>query len=122
MVKRARIRLTINRKMEGDATVPKNYASDADVKNRVEVAPDGAAAVIDSKLGPVTFTDKIKAYYHTLITVVGGILVVLNQVLPATHIIPGYGTQAAGYVSAAIVFLTALVNALKSNETWVNAL
>ena len=91
-------------------------------KHRVEVAADGAAAVIDAKAGPVTFTDKIKAYYHTLITVIGAILVLLNQVASAVHWIPNYGTQAAGYVSAAIFFLTAVANALKSNEQWVNSL
>ena len=115
-----RVRLTINRHVKKEEAVVS--PSNTPTKQKQEIAPEGGATVIETKPGTVTFLDKIKAYYHTLITVVGGILVVLNQVLPATHIIPGYGTQAAGYVSAAIVFLTALVNALKSNETWVNAL
>lgn len=91
-------------------------------KHRVELNEIGTPAVIDAKAGPVTLFDKVKAYYHTVITVLAAILVLLNEVAPAAHWIPGYGEQTAGWVSAAIVFVAAAVNFLKSNEHWVESL
>ena len=92
------------------------------VKHQIEVNPVGTASVVNSAPGPVTFGDRVKAYYHTIFTFIAGILVLLNQVAPIVHWIPGYGEQAAGYVSVAIVFVTALINFLKSNEVWVDKL
>lgn len=92
------------------------------VKHQVEVTTDGAPAVVNAKAGPLTIFDKMKAYYHTIFTVLAAILVLLNQLLPVVHMIPGYGEQAAGYVSVAIIAVTAVVNFLKSNEVWVEKL
>jgi hypothetical protein len=97
-------------------------ANTTEVKHRIEVTPSGTPAVIDSKPGPLTVVDKAKSYYHTIITVLAAVLVLLNELVPAVHLIPNYGTQAAGYVSVAIVFVAAAVNFLKSNEHWVQAL
>lgn len=88
-------------------------------KHQLEVSADGTASVINAKAGPVTLLDKLKAYYHTLITILAAVLVLLNQLAPVVHWIPGYGEQTAGYVSAAIVAVAALVNFLKSNEVWI---
>lgn len=102
------------------------------VRKRLEIAnvpgepnatnPPTAVQVVDRKLGPLSIFDKVKTYYHTVITLIGFVLVLLNQLLPAVGWIPGYGSQAAGYVSAAIVFVTAVANFLKSNEHWVDDL
>lgn len=92
------------------------------VKQQVEVTPAGTVDVVNAKVGPLNIVDKLKAYYHTLITVLAAIIVILNQVAAVAHWIPGYGTAMGGYISAAIVFVAALVNLLKSNETWVQKL
>lgn len=81
-----------------------------------------ATVLLDQKTGAVSVVDKLKGYYHTLITILAAVLVLLNEVAPAAHWIPGYGPQAAGYVSAAIVFVAAAVNFLKSNQHWVDDL
>lgn len=91
-------------------------------KQQIALTDSGTAAVVNVKTGPVTVFDKLKSYYHTIITVLAAILVLLNEVAPAVHWIPGYGAQAAGYVSAAIVFVAAAVNFLKSNEHWVDSI
>ena len=111
-------RLTINRRAK-DGNVQKNYSSDESVKNRVEVAVDGTAAVVKSKPGQVNWKDKAKAYWHTIITVIGAILVLLNQITPITS---QFGGNVQMVTNTVIVFLTAFVNFLKSNEIWVNAL
>jgi hypothetical protein len=94
------------------------------IVNKTGAANDPASAVVVAKTlaGPVSLLDKIKGYYHTLITVLGAVLVLLNEAVGAVGWIPGYGSQIAGWVSAGIVFLTALVNFLKSNETYVDSL
>lgn len=91
-------------------------------KARVEILANGEPVKVAEKPGPVTFMDKVKKYYHTVITVGAAILVLLNQIVAAVSWIPDYGPKAAGYVSVAIVIVTAIVNALKSNEQWVNNL
>ena len=102
------------------------------VKNRVEVAPpepgyqtrgkDARLIVIDSKPGTVGLTDKAKAYLHTIIALVTGVLATLNQVAGLVGWIPGYGEQAATTVTGLIAFLGIVLTALKSNEQWVDAL
>lgn len=90
------------------------------VKSGVTVPPK---VVVKKELpGNVTWRDKLKAYYHTIFTAVGTILVMLNQIAAVAGWIPGYGTQAAGYVSVAIGVVTVISNALKSNEQWVDSL
>jgi hypothetical protein len=98
-----------------------NVAGEVGSKQRIVLTESGTPAVVDAKPGLVTVIDKVKAYYHTAITVLAAILVLLNEVAPAAHWIPGYGSQAAGWVSAAIVFVAAAVNFLKSNEHWVDS-
>lgn len=75
--------------------------------------------VLDAKVGEVNWMDKLKAYYHTVITVLGAILVVLNEMTPITDALPEGGKHA---VTGVILFLTGLFNALKSNEVWVQKL
>lgn len=90
------------------------------MKAKVEVKPDTGEVVIDKvKPGSVTAVDKLKGYYHTLILVTGALLVLINETTPLTS---GLGETAQSWISGVIVFLTALVNFLKSNETWVNKL
>jgi hypothetical protein len=101
-------------------------------KQRLEVKPNdhqnpqtlaattAAAApvnVVAETTGVVTVLDKLKGYYKTLITVVGSILVILNEVTPLTDFLPASQRH---YVTVGIVFLTALGNFLKSNEHWVD--
>lgn len=93
-----------------------------EVKNRVAITPEGTTAVIDSKPGPLTLFDRVKSYYHTLIILLAALLVLLNEVAPFAHWIPGYGAQLAGFVSVAIVLVGAVVTFLKSNEHWVQSL
>lgn len=105
--------------------------ADAPVKKSLVVvnrpgalASNPASAIVVKSIlsGPVTFFDRVKAYYHTLITVVGGVLALLNQVSSAVGWIPDYGPKLAGYVSVGIIFVTALLNFLKSNEVIVDDL
>ena len=97
-------------------------------KQKVEVVPVGPiraeitgvpvkAVVVEEKPGQVNFWDKTKAYYHTVITVLGGILVFLNEVTPLTDALGG---DVQRYVTLAIIGLTAVMNAVTSNEKWVN--
>jgi hypothetical protein len=85
----------------------------------VENHPRAAVDVIDSHPGPTTTLDRAKGYYHTIITLVGAVLVLLNQITPVTDFLPA---SVRGYVSVAIVFVTAALNFLKSNEHWVDDL
>jgi hypothetical protein len=94
------------------------------VKNRVEVgvqpqASGYKAIVVDTKPGEVKFTDKIKAYYHTIIMVTGAILILANEVSPITESLPESFRHS---VTGAIALITLVTNVLKSNEQWVNAL
>jgi hypothetical protein len=75
--------------------------------------------VVDSKPGPVSWLDKLKSYYHTAITLLGALLIFVNEVTPALDWLPGNDKQA---VTVAIGFLTALANFLKSNEQWFEEL
>lgn len=77
------------------------------------------AVVVDEKPGEVNFFDKLKGYYHTMITVIGAILVLLNEVTPITDSLPQSWQHT---ITLIIVGTTALLNALKSNEQWVQKL
>lgn len=72
--------------------------------------------------GPVSFMDKLKGYYHTIFTVLAALVVLLNELSSALGWIPDYGPKLAGYISVAVVLLTAVVNGMKSNESWVDDL
>jgi hypothetical protein len=88
-------------------------------KARVEVQPSGQAAIVETAPGPVTFIDKAKGYYHTLITLIGTVLVMVNELTPVTdHFSPTIRHGITVFVLAA----TVVVNALKSNEQWVDSL
>jgi hypothetical protein len=93
-----------------------NPASTSTHKVLVNPKGDGTLA---RKAGSVTFFDKVKGYYHTLITVVGSILALLNQFTPLTNFLPD---NVRGAITAAILFLTAVSNFLVSNQQWVNDL
>ncbi|MDQ2636162.1 MAG: hypothetical protein M3Y83_04695 [Actinomycetota bacterium] len=79
-------------------------------------APEVPATVqvLATKPGELTWRDKLKAYYHALIVFVGSVLAVLSVVeLPAE-----YGK----WVSTAVLILTTVLTALKSNEVWISEL
>ena len=87
-------------------------------KIQVQVAaPSGDVTVVQTKPGAVGVGDKLKAYWHTIITVIGGVLVILNELTPVTNELGG---DVQHIVTVVIILLTAVVNASKSNEVWVN--
>jgi hypothetical protein len=87
------------------------------VKVQVEVQPvSGDIQVVNAKPGEIGLMDRLKAYWHTIITVCGAILVALNELTPVTAQLGGH-VQAV--VTVLIIVCTAVVNASKSNETWV---
>ncbi len=85
-------------------------------KMQVKLAGD-RATVVAIKAGNVTIIDKLKKYYKAIIALVGGIVLLLNQITPMTAML-GASTQHA--ISVALVFLTSLLVFLKSNEHWVD--
>lgn len=98
------------------------------VKQKIEIVPvdpvtaekTGVAAeavVVKEKPGEVNIFDKAKGYYHTVVTVVGAILLLLNQLTPVAELVGG---DVQKWISGIIIFITALLNFLKSNEQWVN--
>lgn len=100
------------------------------VKQRIEVKQVGPitaentgvaakAVVVKEKAGQVTFLDKLKGYYHTVILITGALLVFLNEATPLTDALP---ETARHYVTVVIGAITLLVNALKSNEIWIQKL
>lgn len=88
-------------------------------KAQVVVEPDGSPTVVKVKAGPVTWRDKIKAYYHTVIIVVTGLLAFLTEVTPLGNFLPD---QYRAWFAGGVLFVGSLVTFLKSNETWVNNL
>jgi hypothetical protein len=93
-----------------------------DVQNAQTLAAVGAGTpvtVVAASTGAVTFLDKAKGYYKALITAVGAILVILNEVTPLTDFLP---ENQRHYVSVGVVAITTLANFLKSNEHWVDDL
>lgn len=65
--------------------------------------------VKDEKPGPLTLNDKIKQYYHTFAVLVGFLLSVLTEALPAVP------ESIKHYVVGAIAVLTILSIAIKGN-------
>jgi hypothetical protein len=84
------------------------------------VGPPGVVDTPVKRLGPVTFEDRVKSYYHTFVTVAGTLLVFLQEATPATAQLPEMDRH---YISLAILLLTALVNAARpappADEAWV---
>lgn len=86
---------------------------------RVEIDRDGEATVVDVKPGPLTFVDKLKGYYHTIIIIVAGLLAFLTEISPLGQALPEpYRSILAG----AIIAVGALLTFLKSNEVWIERL
>ena len=73
--------------------------------------------VVDERPGAVTFLDKLKGYYKALVTVVGAVLVGLNELTPLTGFLP---PTAQHWLSVAISVGTVILTALKANEHWVD--
>jgi hypothetical protein len=73
------------------------------------------ATVVKTTDQPLTWLDKLKSYYQVAITVVGTLLVALNQLTPVFAFFPA----SKGVITIAIAVLTALATLLKSNEQWV---
>src|SRR6201984_2099430 len=90
----------------------------ATTKERVALTPTGETTVLKTLPGSVSFLDKLKGYYHTLITLVSALVSLLAVVGGATKFIPG---PVAGYVVIASTFLATILNFLKSNEHWVDS-
>lgn len=94
-------------------------------KQRIKVPPNsdvhGPVApkvqVLTTSTGLVTWADKLKGYYKGLITAVGAVLVIANELTPAFDFLP---VQDKAYVTAGIAALTALSTFLVSNEHWVD--
>jgi hypothetical protein len=73
------------------------------------------ATVVQTTDQPLTWLDKLKSYYQVVMTVVGTLLVAVNQLTPVFALIPA----SKGTVTIVIAVLTALATLLKSNEQWV---
>lgn len=86
-------------------------------KNRVALDVDtGQPVTMQTKVGPVTRWDRLKGAYKWLISGVGFLLVLLNQLLVFNDILP---QSAANWINIAITFLTSVSVFLKANEHWV---
>ena len=67
--------------------------------------------VLETKPGELTWLDKLKSYYHTLIVAVGSLLAILSAVS-----VPG---EAGKWVAVAVLVLTTAKTALTANEVWI---
>jgi hypothetical protein len=88
------------------------------MKSRVKLTMKGDVKVLKTSSGPVTLLDRFKQYYVQAITVVGTLLLVLNQVTPLLDFVPA----SKSYVTIGIAVLTSVSALLKNNETWVEDL
>lgn len=73
--------------------------------------------VLTTAPGTLTWIDKLKGYYKGLITLVGSVLVIANELTPVFDFLPA---QDKGYITAGIAALTALSAFLVSNQHWVD--
>lgn len=73
--------------------------------------------VLKTVSGPLTWLDSLKGYYKGLITLVGGLLVILNELTPVFDFLPGSAKQ---YFTVAVAALTTLSAFLVSNQHWVD--
>ena len=94
-------------------------------KRRIETPPNTEVhgpevppvRVVDERAGAVTFLDKLKGYYKALITVVGAVLLGLNELTPVFDFLP---PTAHHWLSVAISVGTVILTTLKANEHWVD--
>ena len=94
-------------------------------KRRIQTPPNAdvhgpevpPVQVVDERTGAVTFLDKLKGYYKALITVLGAVLLGLNELTPVFNFLP---TTAHHWLSVALSVLTAILTFLKANEHWVD--
>lgn len=68
--------------------------------------------------GPVTFADKLKAYYKGAIMILGAVLIILDQVTPVFDSI-FHGT-AHNIFASIVAGVTTFLGILKANEKWVD--
>lgn len=73
--------------------------------------------VLNTTGGPLTLLDKLKGYYKGLITAVGAVLVIANELTPVFNFLPG---QDKAYITAAIAALTTVSAFLVANQHWVD--
>lgn len=89
-------------------------------------APAGTA-VIDTKPGDITWVDRAKAYWHTIIASIGGLALVVLEVAPdissGLDAFPHSPTwdSARHWLSLAVVIATVVVTKVKPNEVWAPA-
>jgi hypothetical protein len=87
-------------------------------KNQVAIDPTtGDAVTVATKVGTVTWLDRLKGAYKWLIAFIGFLLVVLNQGLAFADILP---QNVANWINVAITLLTSVSVFLKANEHWVD--
>ncbi len=94
-------------------------------KRRIQTPPNAdvhgpevpPVQVVDERTGAITLLDKLKGYYKALITVVGAVVLGINELTPLTASLP---TTAQHWLSVAISVLTAILTFLKANEQWVD--
>lgn len=106
--------MTVKQRLELKSNTEQNAQTLAEA-----TAPASPVVVVAESSGPVSFWDKAKNYYKTLISIVGLVLVVLNEITPMTSFLP---ENQRHWLSVAVVAVTALLTFLKSNETWFDSL
>jgi hypothetical protein len=89
--------------------VPKNTEVHGPVAPHVQV--------LDTATGPLTWLDKLKGYYKGLITLVGVVLVILNQVTPVFDFMPA---NVQHWFTVVVAALTAVSAFLVANQHWVD--
>lgn len=87
------------------------------------VATDPGTNVVAVKTGDVTWSDKVKEYYHAIFAAVSGALVVILTIVPALDpalaLIPD--PKLRGYIAIGLLVANTALTRLKSNQLWVPA-
>lgn len=78
----------------------------------------GGTSVLKEKDGVVTFLDRAKEYYKSLVALMGTLVIFLNTATPIFKFIP-VDQKTLTWIVAAV---TAISVFLKRNETWVEEL
>lgn len=73
-------------------------------------------SVVDTAPGPVTIWDKAKGYYSKAISIIGAVLVLANIAAPIFH------GSAKDWITGLIAGLTIVLQVLKKDEKWFDAL
>lgn len=103
--------------IEAVAPVIETAVTELPIKKQVKIDPTiGTPVTVETKIGSVSFWDKVKGAYKWIIAFIGFLLVVLNQVLVFNDLLP---QNVANWITIAITFLTSVSVFLKSNEHWV---